>query len=163
MEDTQSVGSSTWVISPRHSILSRCSLTFRHKAIGHFLGACIMGWISCWSWILSLPENLPISVNQSGNSFIKSSVDLMDLAAAGTVAGLTFVAVVEAGAGFRGFVLGCMTVTYNSSSQLLAFHMMEGLGWQDQMCLQHTNMNWSCKVECQGCLAAQQWAMECTI
>ena len=50
-------------------------------------------------------------VNRSGNSFIKSSVDLMDLAAVGTVAGLTFVAVVEAGAGLGGFVLGCMTVT----------------------------------------------------
>ena len=50
-------------------------------------------------------------VNQSGNSFIKSSVDLMDLAAAGTAAGLTFVAVVEAGAGLWGFVPGCMTVT----------------------------------------------------
>ena len=35
----------------------------------------------------------------------------MDLAAVGTVAGLTFVAVVEAGAGPGGFVLGCMTVT----------------------------------------------------
>ena len=43
-------------------------------------------------------------MNRSGNSFIKSSVDLMDLAAAGTVAGLTFVAVVEAGAGLGGFV-----------------------------------------------------------
>ena len=39
-------------------------------------------------------------VNRSGNSFIKSSVDLMDLAAVGTVAGL-FIAAVEAGAGCR--------------------------------------------------------------
>ena len=50
-------------------------------------------------------------MNQSGNSFIKSSVDLMDLAAVGTVAGLTFVAVVEADAGIGGFVPGCMTVS----------------------------------------------------
>ena len=49
-------------------------------------------------------------VNQSWNSFIKSSVVLMDLAAVWTVAGLTFVAVVEAGAGLGGFVLGLMTV-----------------------------------------------------
>ena len=49
------------------------------------------------------PGNLPIPVNQSGNSFIKSSVDLMDLAAVGTVAGLAAVAVVEAGAGLWGF------------------------------------------------------------
>ena len=34
----------------------------------------------------------------------------MDLAALGTVAGLTFVAVVEAGTGFVGFVPGHMTV-----------------------------------------------------
>ena len=48
-------------------------------------------------------------VNQSGNSIIKSSVDLMDLAAVGTVAGL-FVAAVDAGAGCGVFVPGHMTV-----------------------------------------------------
>ena len=48
-------------------------------------------------------------VNQSGKSFIKSSVDLMDLAAVGTVAGLVAVAV-ETGAGCGGFVPGCMMV-----------------------------------------------------
>ena len=48
-------------------------------------------------------------VNQSGNSSIKSSVDLMDLAAVGTVAGLVTVAV-ETGAGCGGFVPGHMTV-----------------------------------------------------
>ena len=49
-------------------------------------------------------------VNQSGNSFIKSSVDLMDLAAVGTVAGLIMAAVVETGTGHGHFVLGHMTV-----------------------------------------------------
>ena len=49
-------------------------------------------------------------VNQCRNSFIKSSVDLMDLAAAGTVAGLVVAAVVETGAGHGGFMPGCMTV-----------------------------------------------------
>ena len=34
----------------------------------------------------------------------------MDLVAAGTVAGLAIVAVVEAGGGLGGFVQGCMTV-----------------------------------------------------
>ena len=48
-------------------------------------------------------------MNQSGNSFIKSSVDLMDLAAMGTVSGLVAVAV-ETGAGCGGFVPGHMTV-----------------------------------------------------
>ena len=50
-----------------------------------------------------------MSVNQSGNSFIKSSVDLMDLAAVGTAAGLVTVAV-ETGAEHGGFVPGCMMV-----------------------------------------------------
>ena len=51
--------------------------------------------------------NLPIPLNQSGNSFIKSSVDLMGLAASGTVAGLFVAAVVETGVGC---VLGHLTV-----------------------------------------------------
>ena len=46
-------------------------------------------------------------LNQSGNSLIKSSVDLMGLAASGAVAGLFLAAVVETGAGC---VLGCLTV-----------------------------------------------------
>ena len=46
-------------------------------------------------------------LNQSGNSLIKSSVDLMDLAASGTVAGLVVAAVVETGAGC---VLGHLTM-----------------------------------------------------
>ena len=50
-------------------------------------------------------------MNQSRNSFIKSSVDLIYLAAVETVADLAFVAVVEAGAGLGGFVPGYMTVT----------------------------------------------------
>ena len=49
-------------------------------------------------------------MNRSGNSFIKSSVDLMDFAPAGTVAGLGAAVVVETGAGLEGFVLGHMTV-----------------------------------------------------
>ena len=110
MEDTQSIGSSTWVIMPRRSILSRCSLTFGCKAMGHFLGACITGWASCWSQILHSPGNLPMPMNQSGNSLIKSSVDLTDLAASGAVAGLVIAAVVETGARHGGFVPGCVVV-----------------------------------------------------
>ena len=47
-----------------------------------------------------LPGNLPIPVNQSGNSFIKSSVDLMGLA----------VVAVGAGAGLGVLVSGWTTV-----------------------------------------------------
>ena len=51
--------------------------------------------------------NLPMPLNQSGNPFIKSSVDLMDLPASGAVAGLVVAAVVEIGAGC---VPGCLTI-----------------------------------------------------
>ena len=107
MKDTQSIGSSTQVITSRCSILLRCSLTFRHKVMGHFLGACITGWASWWSQILYSLGNLPIPLNQSGNSFIKSSVDLMGLAASGAVAGLLVAAVVETGVGC---LPGCLTM-----------------------------------------------------
>ena len=43
--------------------------------------------------------NLPIPLNRSGNSLIKSLVDLMGLAASGAVAGLVLAAAVETGAG----------------------------------------------------------------
>ena len=85
--------------------LVKVLLDLQLQVMGHFLGACIMGCTSCQSLILYLPGNLPMPVNQSGDSFIKSSVDLMDLAAVGTVAGLS-VAAVEAGAGCGGFVPG---------------------------------------------------------
>ena len=77
--------------------------------MGNFLGACIMGYTSCQSQILYLPGNLPMPMNRSRNSSIKSSVDLMVLTAKWTVAGL-FVAAVEAGAGHGEFLPGCMTV-----------------------------------------------------
>ena len=107
MEDTQSVGSSTQVITPRHSILLRCSLTFGCKAMGHFLRACITGCASWRSQILYSPGNQPMPWNWSGNSLIKSSVDLMGLAASGAVAGLVLAIVVETGVGC---VQGCLTV-----------------------------------------------------
>ena len=46
-------------------------------------------------------------LNQSQNSFIKSSVDLMDLATSGAVAGLVVATVVETG---TGCVPGCLTM-----------------------------------------------------
>ena len=68
-----------WVITTRASIFARCSLTLCHNAIGHFLGMCMTRWASGHSRILYSPENLPIPVNLSGNSLVKSSVDLMHL------------------------------------------------------------------------------------
>ena len=49
------VGWSTQVITPMHSILSRCSLTFGHVWWwGNSWGQCMMGWMSWWSWIGAL-------------------------------------------------------------------------------------------------------------
>ena len=67
----------------------------------------MVGWISECSQIVYSPGNLLIPVSQLGNSLIKSSVDLKDMAAA---VGLTTVAV-GAGAGLGGFVSGWITVT----------------------------------------------------
>ena len=81
-----------WVITPRASIFARCSLTLGHNEIGHFLGTCMTGWASGCSRILYSPGNLPIPVNLSWNSLVKSSVDLMhldsDVLAAGGFAAL---------------------------------------------------------------------------
>ena len=60
MDDTQSVGWSTWVITPRASIFARCSLTLGNNAIRHFLGACMTRWASGPSCILYSPGSLPI-------------------------------------------------------------------------------------------------------
>ena len=94
IDDTQSVGWSTWVITPRASIFARCSLTLGHNVIGHFLGARMTGWASGHRHNLYSPGNLPIPVNLSGNSLTKSSVDLMYLDFDVLVAG-GFVALAE--------------------------------------------------------------------
>ena len=65
------------VITHRASIFARCSLTLGCNAIWHFLGACMTRWASGCSHFLYSPGNLPIPVNPSGNSLVKSSVDLM--------------------------------------------------------------------------------------
>ena len=97
-------------------------------------------------------------MNQSGNSFIKSSVDLMDFTSVWTVAGLVAAAVVETGPGLGGLCQVAWLWWYNSSAWLLAFHLREDPGWQGQECLQHTSMNLPSGVEPQGSLAAKWWA-----
>ena len=70
--------------------------------MGHLLGACIteMNIMMQSQIVVYCPGNIPICVNQSGNSFIKSSVDLMGLAAVA----------VGAGAGLGGLVSDWATV-----------------------------------------------------
>ena len=162
MEDTQSVGSSTWVITLRHSILSRCSLTFGHKVMGHFLGACITGCHIIWSQILYLPGNLPIPVNRSGNSYqVISGSD-------GLGCWVDCSRLICCCCGSRSRMWGFLCqVTWlwwhNSSLWLLAFHLRVDPGWQDWGCLWHTSMNLPSGVKHQGGLAAKWWATECTI
>ena len=94
-------------------------------------------------------------VNQSRNSSIKSSVELMDLAASGAVAGLVAATVVETGAGCGGFVPGHVVVMAQFFFMPASFSLegrprMAGLG-----CLQCTNMSLPCGVEHLGGLAAK--------
>ena len=74
-------------------------------------------------------------VNQSRNSFIKSSLDLMDLAAVGTVAGFFVAAVVEMVAGPGGFVPSHMTVMALFIFTTASFCLKEDPGCQDTGCL----------------------------
>ena len=63
------------------------------------------------------------------NSFIKSSVDLMDLAASGTVAGLVVAAVVETGAGCVHRLPDHDGTVHLHDCQFL--HLRVDPGWQD--------------------------------
>ena len=86
---------------------------------------------------------------------VNQSVDLMDLAAVGTVADLTTVVVVETGAGHGGFVPGCMTVMAQFIFTTASFSLegrprMAGLG-----CLWHTSMNLPGVIKHQGGMAAK--------
>ena len=56
-DETQSVGSSTGVMTPSFAILSNSTLTLGHMEIGHFLGACMTGWASTCSLIVYSPGN----------------------------------------------------------------------------------------------------------
>ena len=96
--------------------------------------------------------NLPIPLNQSGNSLIKSSVDLMGLAASETVAGLFVATVVEAGAGC---VLGCLTVMAQFFFTTASFSLESRPRIVGQGCLQHTSMILPCGGKHQGDLAAK--------
>ena len=48
---------------------------------------------------------------------------------------------------------------HSSSSQLLVSHLRVDPGWQDQGCLQHTNMTLPCGAEHQDYLAAKWWVL----
>ena len=98
------------------------------------------------------PGNLPMPLNQSGNSLIKSSVDLMDLAASGAVAGLVVAAVVETGAGC---VPGCLTVVAQFIFMTASFLLEGRPRIAGPGSLQLTNTSLSYRVEWQGSLAAK--------
>ena len=151
------MGSSTQVITPRHSILLRCSLTFGCKAMGHFLGICIMGWTLCWSWILYLPGSLPIPVNWSGNSFINVISGPDGLGCCLNCSRLGCGCCCGSRCRTWGLVPGCMTVTAQFIFMIASLShdrrpRMAGLGVSATY-----NMNWSCKGWTPDHLAARQW------
>ena len=76
-DETQSVGSSTGVMTPSFTILFYSALTLGHMEIGHFQGACLKDWASPCSLMVYSPRNWPMPWNLSGNFLMRSSVDLI--------------------------------------------------------------------------------------
>ena len=111
IDDTQSVGWSTWVITSIHSILLRCSLTFGCKEMGHFLGACLTGWTSEWSQIVHSPKNLPIPVNSIWKLFNQVISGFDGLGCCRGCSRLDCCCCGEWGHGLEVLVLGWITVT----------------------------------------------------
>ena len=105
------------------------------------------------------PGNLPMPLNQSGNLFIKSSVDLMDLAASGTVAGLVVATVVETRAGCVPGHLTMMAqfIFMTASFSLEGGPRMAGPGvsvtYQYEFTLWHQEPGWS------GCQVMGPWSV----
>ena len=64
-DETQSVGSSTAVMTPSFTTLSSSVLTLGHMEIGHFWGAGMKGWELPHSLMLYSPENWPMPWNLS--------------------------------------------------------------------------------------------------
>ena len=76
-DETQSVGSSTGVITPSFTILSNSALTLAGMETWHFWGACMTGQALLCSLIVYSPGNWPMPWNLSGNFLMRSYVDLI--------------------------------------------------------------------------------------
>ena len=76
-DETQSVGSSTGVMTPSFTILSYYVLTLGHVEIGHFWGACMTGSALSCSLMVYSPGNWPMPWILSQNFLMSSSVDLI--------------------------------------------------------------------------------------
>ena len=76
-DETQSVGSSTGVMTPSFAILLNFALTLGHMEIEYFWGACMT--TSAWSHSLMVYSsgNRSMLWNLSGNVLRRSSVDLI--------------------------------------------------------------------------------------
>ena len=89
-DKTQSVGSSTGVMTPSFTTLSNSALTLGHMEIGHFHGAFMTGCALSHSLMVYSTRNCPMPQNLPGNFLMKSSVDLIGtalLGASGAVVG----------------------------------------------------------------------------
>ena len=89
-DETQSVGSTTRVMTPNFTILLNSALTLGCMEIGHYQGACTTGWASSHHIIVYSPGLWPMPWNLSGNFLMRSSVDLI---------GTVFLGVGDAGKG----------------------------------------------------------------
>ena len=129
-DETQSIGSSTRVMTWSFTILYNSALTLGNMEIGHCHSTCVTGWVLSHSLVEYLLRNWPMPQNLSGNSLMRSSVDLT---------GVVFLGAVGAGAGLGGSEVFWWLWQHNLPWWLLTFHRMGAKGWQDWGCLPHTN------------------------
>ena len=116
------------------------------------------GWASGCSHILYLPASLPIPVNLSGNSLIKSSVDMMHLGIGVlAVGGFCHSCCLSGCCGLLGFCWDEWSQQHSSLGPQLTSCILGDPREQDQMCLQCTSMSGSCVVGLLECLVARGW------
>ena len=101
-DETQSVGSSTGVMTPSYTILCNSALTLGHMEIGHFQGACMTSWPLSCSLVMYSPGKWPMPWNLSGNFLMRTLVDLI---------GVVFLGVGGAGVGPGRQEVSWMTLT----------------------------------------------------
>ena len=77
IDETQSITSSSGVMTPSFTILSNSALTLGCMEIGHFHVACMTGWALSCSLMVYSSGNQPMPWNLSGNSLMRYSVDFI--------------------------------------------------------------------------------------
>ena len=151
-DETQSVGSSTWVMTSGFTILSNSTLTLGCMEIGHFWGACMTHWALSCSLILYLPGNWPMPSNLSGNFLMRSSVDLI---------GTVFLGVAGAGLGPGRWEVSWITLTAQfilTASNLSHYVSPRMAGPGVYATYQQEFIWWGCALEEPGCQMMGPWS-----